>query len=210
MLLDDPPEGAGVGRAYGLALEHDRGATVQQGRVDDVGVADHPSDIRGRPVHLARLDIVKVFHCPLERHRVPAIVANGTLGPAGRTGGVEDVKRVSGLDRHAVGRDGRGDCIVPVDVAARHQRGLLLRALKDDAAIRLVLRLLDGRVEHQLVLDDAIRFDPAGRGDDDSGLSVVDAGCKLVRGETAEDHRVHRASRAQASMAVNVWGIIGM
>ena len=72
----------------------------------------------------------------------------------------------------------------------RHQRGLLLRALEDDAMLGLVRRVLDGGVEHRLVLDDAVRLDPAGRRDDDARLGVVDPGGQLVRGETAEDHRV--------------------
>ena len=54
VLGDDPPERAGIGRADRLALVQDRGAAVQQRRVDDVGMADDPADVGGRPEHLAR------------------------------------------------------------------------------------------------------------------------------------------------------------
>src|SRR3546814_6451648 len=67
MVGDHAPEDAGVRRADRLALEHDRGAAMEQRRVDDIGVTDHPADVRGRPVDLARLDAVDVAHRPFER-----------------------------------------------------------------------------------------------------------------------------------------------
>ena len=126
MLGDDPPEGAGVGRADRLALEQDRRAAVQQRRVDDVGMADHPADIGGRPEHLARLDAELVLHRPFERDHVAAIVAHDALGLAGRAGGVEDVERVGGRDRHAVDiarrpPRSRRHLLGIVEVAARRQ-----------------------------------------------------------------------------------------
>ena len=51
----DPPEGAGIGRADRLALVEHRRAAVQQRRVDDVGMADHPADIGGAEIDLAGL-----------------------------------------------------------------------------------------------------------------------------------------------------------
>ena len=95
----------------------------EQRRVDDVGVADHPADVRGRPEDLARVHVVDVRHAPRERHRVPAVVAHDALGTAGRARGVEDVERVGRLHRHAPGRLGAGDDRIPVEVAARLQRG---------------------------------------------------------------------------------------
>src|SRR3546814_10187455 len=57
------------------SVEHGGGA-VQQRRVDDVGVADHPADVGGRPPDLAGVDVVDVLHRPLQRHRVAAVVAH--------------------------------------------------------------------------------------------------------------------------------------
>ena len=104
VLGDDAPERARVRRADRLALVEDRGAAVEQRRVDDVGVPDHPADVGGRPVHLAGLDAVVVLHRPGERDHVAAIVAHHALRDAGRAGGVEDVERVGREHRHA----GRG------------------------------------------------------------------------------------------------------
>ena len=64
VLGDDAPERAGVGRADRLALVEDRGAAVQQRRIDDVAVADHPADVGGRPPDLAGLDAVEILHRP--------------------------------------------------------------------------------------------------------------------------------------------------
>ena len=48
MLLDAySPESTGVGCADRLSLVHDCGAAEQQRGVDDVGMTDHPADIRG-------------------------------------------------------------------------------------------------------------------------------------------------------------------
>ena len=47
--------------AHRLALVEDRGAAVEQRRVDDVAVADHPADVGGRPPALARLDAVEML-----------------------------------------------------------------------------------------------------------------------------------------------------
>src|SRR3546814_3442398 len=86
MVGDHAPEDAGVRRADRLALEQDRGAAMEQRRVDDIGVTDHPADVRGRPVDLARLDAVDVAHRPFERDDVPAVVADDDLRLAGRSG----------------------------------------------------------------------------------------------------------------------------
>ena len=50
----------------------------------------------------------------------------------------------------------------------------------------------DRRVEQRLVADDAPGLDPAGGGDDELRLGVVDAGRKLRRGEAAEDDGMDR------------------
>src|SRR5215831_14671701 len=75
MLLDDPPKGTRVRGADRLALVHDRGAAKQQGGIDDVGVADHPTNIGSRPEHLIRLYPIDVAHRPMQGDRVATIVA---------------------------------------------------------------------------------------------------------------------------------------
>ncbi len=81
---DHPPEATGIRRADRLAFVHDRGRAMEQRRVDDVAVADHPADVGAAPEHLARLDAVEIEHRPFQRNQMPAIVAHHALGLACR------------------------------------------------------------------------------------------------------------------------------
>ena len=149
VLGDHAPEGAGVGRADRLALVEHGGAAVDERRVDDVGVADHPADVGGRPEHLARLNAVDVGHRPFERDHVAAVVADDALGLAGRAGGVEDVERVGGGDGDARLLAAGGPCPRHlggvVAVAGGVEFGAVLFALDDDHGGRPVRRLVDRR-----------------------------------------------------------------
>src|SRR3712207_8429606 len=73
------------------------------------------------------------------------------------------------------------------DLAAFDQRRGFLRALEEDDALQLVLRLLNGGVQHRLVLDDAVRLDAAGGRDD---------GLRLGR---SEERRVGKECRSRWS-----------
>ena len=54
VLFDHAPKSTGVGCPDGLAfVEHGR-APVKQGRVHDVGMADHPADVGRSPENVAR------------------------------------------------------------------------------------------------------------------------------------------------------------
>src|SRR5262249_18844716 len=86
----------------------------------------------------------------------------------------------------------------PVGVGAGTERGLLLRALQDEAGVGLVAGERDRLVEQRLVFDDAADLEAAARRQDELRLGVVDAGRELVRGEAAEHDRVYRAD-ARAS-----------
>ena len=193
VLLDHAPERAGVGRADRLAFVEDGGRAAQQRAVDDVGMAHDPADVRGGPVHLAGADAVDVLHAPVQGDGVAAVVAHHPLGHAGGAGGVEDVERVGGGHRHAVGRFGAVARGAPVEVAAGGERRLGLRPLQDDRPLRLVRRKLDGGVEQRLVRHHPAALDAAGGRQDQLRPGVLDAGGQLLRRETAEDHRVDRA-----------------
>ena len=188
-----PPERSGVRRADGFALVEHRRRAAQQRAVDDVGVADHPADIRSGPIHVAGFGVVDVFHGPHQRDGVPAVVADDSLRPARRARGVEHVQRVGGGDGHRVDGLGVGHHLVPVEVAAGQRFARPLVALHDDAGRRCVLGDVEGGVDHRLVVDGAGRLDAAGRRDDGGGLRVVDAGRQFARREAAEHHRVHGA-----------------
>ena len=190
VLADHAPEGAGVGGADGLAFVDDGGAAVEQGGVDDVGVAHHPADVGGGPEDLAGLHGVEVLHAPGHGDGVATVVAHHALGDAGGAGGVEDVEGVGGGDRDAGLGLGAGYGRLPVDVAAFDHGPGFLGAAQDDAVVGLVLGHVDGLVEEGLVVHHPAGLDAAGAGDHDLGLGVVDASRQLAGGEAAEDHRV--------------------
>ena len=197
VVLDHPPEGAGVRRADRLAFVEHGGAAVQQRRVDDVGMADHPADVGGGPVRIAGLDVVNGRHRPLERDRdsrrcrAPRPSARPSCPRcreyrAGRSRRDRRTARACPRpSRRRPGSSSRGR-------AAPHPR-LDLRPLEDDAGLGLVLREPDREVEQGLVFHDAAGLDAAARGQDDLRLGVVDAGGQLLGGEAAEHHRMHRA-----------------
>ncbi len=194
VFLDDPPEGARVGRADRLALVEDRRGAGEQRRIDDVGVPDDPADVGGGEHRLARLDVVDIAHRPAQRDGVAAVVAVDALGLSGGPGRVEDVERVGRCDLDAVGPGVTGrrrDELAPVDVALTQLGGHCL-ALQHHDLVGLVLRARDPLVEEGLVGHDAPRLDAARRAEDELGFGVVDAGLHLGRREAAEDHRVDR------------------
>ena len=193
VLGDDPPERAGIGRADRLALVQHARAPGQQRGVDDVGVAYHPAHVGGRPEHLAGPGVVDVGHAPAQRDRVPAVIADHALRPGRGARGVQDVQRIGRRQRDAVRWLGPGQRLVPVQVAARGQRGHGGGPLPDHAVVRLVPGQVDGAVQDGLVGHDAADLDPGRCRHHHLRRGIVDARRQLVRREPAEHHRVHRA-----------------
>jgi hypothetical protein len=124
---------------------------------------------------------------------VAAGVADDALRVARRTRRVEDVDRLGRLDRHALRGLRVRDRLRPLDIPPRGERGLEHRPLEDDAALGLPLDEVDRGVEQRLVRDEPVRLDPARRRHDRLRLGVLDPLRELMRGESAEDHRVHGA-----------------
>ena len=123
------------------------------------------------------------------------VVTDDALGQAGGAGGVEDVERVGGGDRHGVGRGDIDDDVVPV--APRGSRGLGKRFVRElivprghDDRTRGVLGQLERLGDHREVRHLAGRLDAAMAGDDDLGPGVVDADGQLGCGESAKDDGV--------------------
>ena len=83
--------------------------------------------------------------------------------------------------------------LAPVVVAALRQRRLALRALQDEAGVRLVRGEPDRLVEQRLIGNDAGAFDAAACRQDHLRLAVVDAGGEFLGRETAEHHRMDGA-----------------
>ncbi len=140
VVLDHPPERAGVRRAHGLALVQHGGAAVDQRPVDDVAVAHDPAHVRRGPEHLARVDVVDGLHGVLQGHGVAAVVAHDALGLPGGAGGVEDVQGIGRLHRHAGRRLGVVHQLVPVQVAPGGHGRLGLGPREDDDVLGRELR----------------------------------------------------------------------
>jgi hypothetical protein len=64
----------------GLPSKENRGAPLSSGRVNDVGVADHPAHVGCRPVNVAGIDVVNGLHRPFQRHHVPPLSRTTPLG----------------------------------------------------------------------------------------------------------------------------------
>ena len=86
----------------------------------DVGVAHDPSDIRGGPEHLARLDAVVVPHRHFQRDHVAAVVAHDAFRLPRRARRIEDVERIGRGDWHACGFPA---ALSPAVASPSHGRG---------------------------------------------------------------------------------------
>src|SRR5438045_4047560 len=99
-------------------------------------MTDYPADIGGGPEHFVRLHAVDVPQRPVERDRMPAIVADDALGDAGRARGIEDVERIGREHRHAVRLSRCRGKLPPVVVVSGHQLGMAHRPLQADRITR--------------------------------------------------------------------------
>ena len=187
MLGDDAPEGAGVGCTDGLSFIDDGSAAMEQGGVNNVGMAHNPANVGGGPEDFAGLDVVDVLHGPFEGDRMAAVVTQDALGLPGGAGGVEDVEGIGG--GHGNARNGFGTIgeVVPVEVPPRDEVCFDLRPLKDNALFGLVGGKVDGFVHQGLVGQNFLAFDAAGGGDDNFGFGVVDTDSEFVGGKAAKD-----------------------
>src|SRR3546814_12524645 len=79
MVANDAPEGAGIGRADGLAFVHHARAAVNQRAIDNIAVADRPSDIRRRPEDIVPADAIDVRDRPGHGDGMAAIVVHPAL-----------------------------------------------------------------------------------------------------------------------------------
>ena len=198
VLGDDPPERPGIRRTNRFALVEHRRAAGQQGRVDDVGVADDPADVAGRPPHLARPRVVDVGHRPAQRDGVAAVVADDALRLAGRAARVEHVERVGRLHRNAFRRvtprpapsarpsPGRAP---PSQRRRRAARGVAAQRCTPARASRASSAASTSGL-YSTTRAPSMPHDAVTTHD---RLGVVDPGGQLGRREPAEHHRVHGA-----------------
>src|SRR5690349_5472781 len=80
MRYDRAPECTGVGSTNRLAFVEHCCCTHKKRGVDDITVANYPTDVRGSPEDISSTYSVYVRHRPGERNSVPAIVAYDAFG----------------------------------------------------------------------------------------------------------------------------------
>ena len=174
MLGYHTPECTRVRSAYGFALIENRGASVKQRTVDDVGMTDSPSKIRGSPVDITGVGVIDVLHAPLERHGMAAVVPHHPLGYTRSARSVENIERIGCLHLYAWHRGNPLQGILPVDVPSGNKLSLCLRPLKDYAFLGLMGRQLDRPVQKRLVGYHPFRLNAAGPGNDHLWFCIID------------------------------------
>ena len=114
VLFADLPETPDI-RVARNPFEHQGGCAIGQRAVHDIGMAGHPADIGGAPIHLA---IPVIEHILVSHRRIDQITAGGMQHPfrvTGRTGGIENEQRVFRIHffRRAVGIGPGTDLVIP-------------------------------------------------------------------------------------------------
>ena len=136
---NDPPENACIGRADRFAFEKDGCTAFEQGGIDDVGVPHHPADVGCRPVDIACIHVINIFHAPFQGHHMPTVVPDNTFGFARCAGGIENIQRIGCCQGDTVMGGRCGHHIVPIEISAFDHGGGLHGALEDDALFRLAV-----------------------------------------------------------------------
>src|ERR1039458_9183408 len=94
--VDDFPRGARAG-VVDSAFAEERGNAGAERGVDDVGVADDPSDVGGAPEDVALADVEEAFEMISGADHVSAVNVHDALGLSGGTRSVEQEERVFGV-----------------------------------------------------------------------------------------------------------------
>ena len=176
------------------SLVHHLGGAIGQWAVDDIAVTGDPADIGCTPIDVGlRLDVEDIVVRVGGLRQVSTGGVHDAFGLAGGAGGVEQEKRVLGIEGlGGVLGGGRIDRLVPpqvatvgpiyVDSGAAHHQNVLHRGLPGD-------RLVHGGLQRHRTPTPVL---PIG-GDHQLGLRVLHAGPQCRGGESAEHHRVHDA-----------------
>ena len=193
VLLNHFPEAPEV-RFVRCALIHHLGDTVGQRAVDDVGVAGDPADIGGAPIDILIAHVEDVFAGGIGAGEVTAGGVQDALGLPGGARGVEDEKRVLGIETfRLVLCGGVPGFLMPPMVPPRLHGNVIAGAL-DDEDVRDLAVFLQRLVHDGLEGDNFPAPPSAVRRDDRGGSGVLKPVEDGLGGETAEYDIVHRAN----------------
>src|SRR6056300_53028 len=138
MFADHTPECACIGGAHGFAFENDGGVAVDQGAITDIAVTYDPTHIGCGPEHITRIDVIDVFHRPIQGHQMPTCWTYNALGRTSCARCIQDIGGVIAFDCDAVGRGDALLHIVPIIIAPINQIGNTFRALENEHRLRFV------------------------------------------------------------------------
>ena len=178
MLGNDTPKRTGIRCAYRLAFINHTGCANGQRAIQNETMADHPTEIGSRPKHLARRNIIDIFHRPAQRHQMAAIIAHHAFRDTRRAGCIENIKRVG--RQHwltgdlAFGRPCFALQCLPFKIAVSNKRGRAFIALPNETGFRLMRRQFNGSVKQRLVIDNAPRLQTARGGKYQFRFGVVE------------------------------------
>src|SRR5258708_32367654 len=130
------PERVGT-RIIQCAFEGERCGAYNQRGVDDVAVTDHPTDVRGGPPHIGRLQSKYPLAHAVDVHLVATVGVNSEFRLRCGARGRQDVRRFIRLHRHIITAlaFSVAEKVLPAKIAPRLHRYLFTGALEHDHAL---------------------------------------------------------------------------
>ena len=110
----------------------------------------------------------------------------------GGPGCIEDITRISPINRHTVSGFNPVNRIMPDNITALDHRGRHLGPLIENAGFGFVFAQLNGPIEQRFVFNDPGGFNPAGCRDNHFGGAVINPLGQLTGGKPAKHHRMDR------------------
>ena len=149
---------------------------------------DHPADIRGRPIHITRPSGIDIWHRPCQRNSMATVVTNDTFRLTCRTGRIQNIQRISRLDRDR--RQFR--CVLvrrmPFKITAGDQISRQRLTLIDHTVIRLVHSDFNRLIKQWFIGNDPAWLMAARRADNRFWFGIVDTCGKFGRCKPAKNN----------------------
>jgi len=184
---------SGEGRIRRCSLEHKGTQTEQKRSVDDVGMSRDPTDVSSRANSIAWMSIKDVFGSGARSNEISTASMHDTLWFARGSGGVEKEQWI--FSTHNLGRTIRAlfnNFLMPPEITAFSPRNFRPSSTEHED-------VPDAGAFLHRVVDDFLGADgfPTTttliRGQDDTGVGVIDSIAQGFRGETGKDDGMESA-----------------
>ncbi len=191
MLGDHPPKCAGVWSTNGLTFVENGRTAMKEWGINNVGVSHNPADIRGRPIDIAGIGPIDIFHTPLQGHKMAAIITHHPFGHTCSAGGVKNIQGICGRYRHTIHRLGVFHQFTPIQITPLNHRCLFLGSLQNDTCLRFGYSQVNSRIKQRFIHYNSVDFNATGSRDDELGLGIVNTSGQFVRRKTTKNNRVN-------------------